>query len=70
MSQHLTGTLCACCTVYVVGLFFFLGVDTAYRCTYQSILVLSEESGFRGTLSYFRRQQIVLGDEVKRHTWG
>lgn len=37
---------------------------------YLSILVLSVKPGFRETLSYFRRQQIVLSEEVKWHNWG
>lgn len=60
-SPHLAA--CACCSVDVVV--YALTKSFLLHAPYLSILVLSEEPGFRETLSYFRRQRIVLSEEAK-----
>lgn len=40
------------------------------QVSYLSVLVLSKVRGFNEALSYFRRQQIVLSEEMKWHNLG
>lgn len=56
-----------CAPVTAGMVWFFVHSFFLFCCTlpYLPILVLSQVPGFRETLSYLRRQHIVLSEEVK-----